>query len=48
MEMLKLQREKKLGIREQFELEHEDASINWNGNERTKSEDELFVMAQGT
>lgn len=42
MEMLKSQREKKLGVREQFEQEHEDASINWNGNERSKSEEELY------
>lgn len=47
MEMLKLQREKKLGVREQFELEHEDASINWNGNERSKSEEEMYYLSQG-
>jgi hypothetical protein len=48
MEMLKLQWEKKLGVREQFELEHEDASINWNGNERSKSEEEIYYIAQGS
>jgi len=48
MEMLKLQREKKLGIREQFELEHEDASINWDGNERSKSDDEIYYLPQGS
>lgn len=41
LEMLKLQREKKLGVREQFELEHEDASINFNG-ERSKSEEDMY------
>ena len=46
LEMIKLQREKRLGVREQFELEHEDASINYNG-ERSKSEDELYFASQG-
>ncbi len=48
MEMFKLQREKKLEVREQFELEHEDASINWNGQERSKSEEELYYISQGS
>ena len=32
IEMLKLQREKRLGIREQFELEHFDSSLYDNGD----------------
>ena len=44
LEMIKLQREKRLGVREQFELEHEDASINYNG-ERRDSDDELYYYA---
>jgi hypothetical protein len=43
LEMLKLQREKRLGVREQFELEHEDASINYNGfDDRGKADEELY------
>jgi len=44
LEMIKLQREKRLGVREQFELEHEDASINYNG-ERSRSEDEYYFAS---
>ena len=40
--MLKLQREKKLGVREQFELEHEDASINYNSKENRDNDEELY------
>ena len=46
LEMIKLQREKRLGVREQFEVEHEDASINYNG-ERSRSEDEMYIASSG-
>jgi hypothetical protein len=44
--MVKLQREKRLGVREQFELEHEDASVNFTGEERRNSEDEMYYATQ--
>lgn len=45
LEILKQQKEKQLLVREQFELDHEDASINSSGfYEERKSDDEIYNL----